>query len=116
LSIINLKNEKFKIFFHQKSLIFPPFWGGGGGHHFLGNLHTVFLKCAMDIPVPGPIVQREVKETAQMLPTEHLQVSSVQLELLKMQYDNFHILSGESAVDMPTDEEWKSKLQKVMSE
>ena len=51
-----------------------------------------------------------------MLPTEHLQVSSGQLELLKMQYDNFHVLSGESAVDMQTDEGWKSKLQKVMSE
>jgi hypothetical protein len=33
-----------------------------------------------------------------------------------MQYDNFHILPGESAVDMQTDVEWKSKLQKVMSE
>jgi hypothetical protein len=74
----------------------------------------MFLKCAMDIPVPGPILQTEAKKTAKMLPIEHLQVSSRQLELFKMQYDNFHILSGESAVDMQT--EWKSKLQKVMSE
>jgi hypothetical protein len=70
----------------------------------------------MDIPVPGPILQSEAKETAQMLPTEHLQVSSGRLELFKMQYDNFCILPGESAVDMQTDEEWKSKLQKVISE
>ena len=69
----------------------------------------------MDIPVPGPISQTEDKETAQMLPIEHLQVSSGRLELFKMQYDNFHILSGEPAVDTQTKEEWKSKLQKVMS-
>ena len=94
----------------------PPQKKSGWGHHFLGNLHTVFLKCAMDIPVPGPILQTEAKETAQMLPTEHLQVSSGRLELFKMQYGNFHISSGESAVDMQTDEEWKSKQRKVMSE
>jgi hypothetical protein len=70
----------------------------------------------MDIPVLGPILQTEVKETAQMLPIEHLQVSSGRLELFKMQYDNSRILPGESAVDMQTDEEWKSKRQKVISE
>ena len=70
------------------------------GHHFLGNLHRVFLKYAMDIPVPGPIQQTEAKENAHMLPIEHLQVSSGQLEMFKMQYDNFHILSSKSAVDM----------------
>ena len=36
--------------------------------------------------------------------------------MFKMQYDKFRILSGESAVDMQTDEKLKSKLQKVMSE
>ena len=77
------------------------------GHHFLGNLNTVFLKCARDILVPAPILQTEAKETAQMLPIEHLQVSSGRLELFTMQYNNFHILSGESTVDMQTDEEWK---------
>jgi hypothetical protein len=69
----------------------------------------------MDIPVPGPILQTEAKETAQMLPIEYLQVSNRWLELFKIQYDNFHILSGVSAVHMQTDEDWKSKLQKVMS-
>ena len=38
------------------------------------------------------MLQTEAKETAQMLPIEHLQVSSGQLELFKTQYDNFHIL------------------------
>jgi hypothetical protein len=72
-----------------------------GRHYFLGNLHTDFLKCcAMDIAVPGPILQTEAMETAQMLPIEHSQVSSGWLKLLKMQYDNLHILSGKSAVDM----------------
>lgn len=51
-----------------------------------------------------------------MLPIEHLQVSGRWLELLKIQYDKFPILSGESAVDMQTDEKWKSKLHKVISE
>jgi hypothetical protein len=73
---------------------------GGGGHYFLGNLHFFLKRCAMDITVPGPILQTEAKETAQMLPIEHLQVNSGWLELLKMQYDNLNILFGESAADM----------------
>jgi hypothetical protein len=72
----------------------------------------------MDIPVTAPMLQSKAKEIAQRLNTENFQASNGWLESFRARHNiNFRSLSGESAgVDSEAAENWKSKLNLVVSE
>jgi hypothetical protein len=83
------------------------------------SLQFFFQKFhAMDIPITGPMLQTKAKEIAQRFQVENFQASNGWLESCRTRHDiHFRFLSGESAaVDMEEVEDWKSKLQQVLSE
>jgi hypothetical protein len=70
------------------------------------------------IPITGPMLQTKATEIAQRLHAENFQASNVWLESCRTRHNiNFRFLSGESAaVDMEAVQDWKSKLQQVLSD
>jgi hypothetical protein len=72
----------------------------------------------MDIPVIRPMLQSKTKEIAQRLHIYNFQVINGWLESFRARHDiNLRSVSGESAgVDLEAAEDWKSKLNQVVSE
>jgi hypothetical protein len=72
----------------------------------------------MDIPVTGPMLQSKAKKIAQRLQIVNFQTSNGWLESFRARHNiNFRSLLGELAgVDLEAAEDWKSKVNQVVSE